>query len=152
MSEIKMEISIPADIDGFVLLKCSLCGEYFKLLASNIKSEDVIEIWCPCCGLKSDNYFTEDVLELAMKMSENIAMDLLYKEIQKWERQSKGSPLTIKAGKKPTPKSVNPIVSGIESLEIQKYDCCKREAKIKSIIKLSGSYCPFCGVNYDGDK
>lgn len=87
-----------------------------------------------------------------MEMSENIAMELLYKEIQKWERQSKRSTFNIKAGKKPTPKPVNPIVSGIESLEIQKYDCCKREAKIKPIIKLSGSYCPFCGVNYDGDK
>lgn len=152
MSEFKMEISIPTDNDGFVLFQCPLCGEFFKLVAGDAQSEDVIEIWCPCCGLKSENYLTEDVIELAMKMTENIAMGMIFKETKNLERQFNGNGLTFKAGKKPKPKSEDPIVSGIEALEIQKYDCCKRQAKIKPIVILSGSYCPFCGVSYDGDK
>lgn len=152
MSDIKMEIPIPADNDGFVLFQCSLCGEFFKLAPSDFQADDVIEIWCPCCGLKSESYLTEDVIELAMKMTENIAVDMIFKEMKKWERQFKGSGVTFKAGRKPKLKSEDPIISGIEALEIQKYECCKRQAKIKPIVKISGSYCPFCGVNYDGDK
>lgn len=147
MSEIVMNISIPADNDGFVLFQCPLCGEFFKLTSSDVQADDMIEIWCPCCGLKSKNYLTEDVIELAMKMAENVAMDMIFTEMKKWERQFKGSGLIFKAGKKPKQKTENPIISGIEALEIQKYDCCKRQAKVKPIVKLIGSYCPFCGVN-----
>lgn len=152
MSDVKIKISIPTDNDGFALLQCPLCGEFFKLTPSDIQADDVIEIWCPCCGLKSENYLTEDVIKLAMKMTENVAMDMIFKEMNKLERDFKGSGLTFKVGNKPKPKSENPIMSGIEALEMQKYDCCKRQAKIKPIVKFSGSYCPFCGVNCDGDK
>lgn len=152
MSDIKMQISIPTDNDGFVLLQCPLCGEFFKLTPSDAQADDVIEIWCPCCGLKSGSYMTEDVIELAINMTENVVIDTIFKDIKKYEHQSKSSGVTFKAGKRPKAKSENPIISGIEALEIQKYDCCKRQAKIKLIVKLSGSYCPFCGVNCDGDK
>ncbi len=146
-----MKISIPSDTDGFVLFQCPLCGEFFKLTPNDTQADDVIEIWCPSCGLKSENYFTEDVIELAMKMAENVAMDMIFKEMQKWERQFKGSGLTFKAGKKPRSKPESPIIAGIEALEIQQYDCCKRQAKIKPIVKFTGSYCPFCGVKCDGN-
>lgn len=153
VSDIKLEISIPTDNDGFVLFQCSLCGEFYKLIASEAQSDDVIKIWCPCCGLKSENYLTQNVIELAMNMIKNVSVDMIFKEMNKLERKFKCSGgLTFKAGNKPKPKSVNPIISGIEALEIQNYDCCKRHAKIKPIVKFSGSYCPFCGVNCDGDK
>lgn len=29
----------------------------------DIQSDEVIDIHCPLCGLISDNYFTEDVIE-----------------------------------------------------------------------------------------
>lgn len=151
MTDINLAISIPADNDGFVLLQCPLCGEFFKLTPDDIESEDVLEIWCPCCGLKGETYVTEDVVELALKMAENTAMDLAYKEMKKWERKFKGNGVSFKAGKKTTEKSEDPIVAGIEILEVQKYECCKRQAKIKPIVKLIGSYCPFCGGNYDGN-
>lgn len=150
MADINLEISIPADNDGFVLMQCPLCGEFFKLTPDDIEAEDVLEIWCPCCGLKSENYLTEDVVELALKMAENTAMDLVFKEMKKWERQFKGNGLSF--GKKPTSKPEDPVVAGIEMLEIQKYECCKRQAKIKPIVKMIGSYCPFCGVIYDGNQ
>ena len=151
MSDIELRISIPTDNDGFVLFQCPLCGEFFKLTPDDARAEDVIEIWCPCCGLKSENYLTEDVIELAMKMAENVAMNMVFKEMQKLECELKGDGLTFRAGKEPESKPENPIAVGIEALEIQKYDCCKRQAKIKPIVKLGGSYCPFCGVYCNGD-
>ena len=33
------EISIKSDNDGFILLQCSLCGEFFKLLASDLNND-----------------------------------------------------------------------------------------------------------------
>lgn len=150
MNEIKIKISIPTDIDGFILQQCPLCEEYFKLLADDIEAEDVIEIWCPCCGLKSPDYITDDVMDLIIKMSENVAMDLICKEIKKWEKKSRGKAISIKSNIKFTENPENLIISKIDSLEIQKYDCCNRYAKMKTLVKLSGSYCPFCGGNYNG--
>ncbi|EHI96902.1 hypothetical protein CDLVIII_0163 [Clostridium sp. DL-VIII] len=152
MSDIHMEISIPTDNDGFALLKCPFCGEFFKLRPNEMETEDVIEIWCPCCGLKGENYLTDDVIELALKMGKNVAMDMIFDELKKWERNFKGSSISFKADKKPSREPENPIVAGIEALEVEKYRCCKKEAKIKPLIKMCGSCCPYCGVRYDEFK
>ena len=48
------EIAIPADNDGFALLQCNLCGEFFKLKPSDVQSDEVLNIWCPVCGLISE--------------------------------------------------------------------------------------------------
>ncbi len=55
MSTIIGEVSIPADDQGFVLMQCPLCGEFFKIKPEDYHAEDVIEIWCPSCGLKAEN-------------------------------------------------------------------------------------------------
>ena len=130
MSTIIGEVSIPADDQGFVLMQCPLCGEFFKIKPEDYHAEDVIEIWCPSCGLKAEN-------------------DLIYNEMKKWEKKFKGSFISFKAGKKPQHEEEYPIKYGIEALEVEEYPCCKREAKIKPIYKMCGSYCPFCGVRYE---
>ena len=149
MSEQIGVISIPADEDGFVLMQCPLCSEYFKLRTEDIEAEDVIEIWCPCCGLKSETYFTKDVIGLALKKTENYAMERIYDEFKKLERKSRNSLVSFKAGKKPARREEYPIRSGIENMDITHYPCCNREAKTKAMYKICGSYCPFCGVRYD---
>lgn len=152
MSEIiRMEISLPADNDGFILFQCPLCEEYFKLCGDEIKADDTLEIWCPCCGLISDSYLTEDVVELAQTMALNVANNLLFQEMKKWERQIKGKGVSFKAGKQPESKAETPIQSLIEALEIVRFSCCKKEAKVKPLVKICGCYCPYCGVRYDGN-
>lgn len=148
MSTIIGEVTIPADDQGFVLLQCALCGEFFKVCPEDYHADDVIEIWCPSCGLKTENYFSDDVIELALKKTKNYANDLIYNEMKKWENKFKGSFVSFKVEKGPKHEEY-PIKYGIESLEIIKYPCCKRKAKIKPIYKLCGSYCPFCGVRYE---
>ena len=147
-----MQIEIPSDNSGFVLLQCPLCGELFKLRPSDYKDDSVLEIHCPNCGLCSDSYFTEDVLNLAMAMSHNIAIDLIHNEMQKLEKNfNKSGVVTFKAGKKQKKEYEHPIQATIETLEIKYYECCNKEAKIKPLLKIYGHYCPFCGVKYFED-
>lgn len=140
------EINIPTDNDGFLLLECPLCRGVFKLKPNDFQDDRIFEIYCPCCGLTSDNYHTEDVVELAMQMAQNYANDLIMKELKKMEKNSKSSILKFKVTNKVKKEAELPIMLTVEALEIKKYSCCKREAKIKPILKMCGSYCPYCGV------
>ena len=147
-----MKLEIPSDHDGFILFQCPLCGEFFKLRVNECQAEDVYEIWCPSCGLKSENYLTEEAIELATKMVTNAAMDMLHNELKKMEKSFKGGALTLKVSNKPKEEDETPLVSGIDALEVQNYKCCNRSAKIKPGIKMSGSFCPYCGVCYDENE
>lgn len=148
MIEETIQVEIPVDNEGFVLLQCPFCGEFFKLKPSDSQAEDVIDIWCPSCGLQADNYLTDDVIELALNTLRNHVIDSLYKEAKKLERKTKnkGNSLRFKAGKRPRHVKENSIVYAIDTLEQEYYRCCCREAKIAPIYKSVGSYCPFCGV------
>lgn len=143
------EIAIPADNDGFALLQCNLCGEFFKLKPNDVQSDEVLNIWCPVCGLISDGYLTQDVIDLALKMATNIANDLLFDSLKDMQKNFNGGFISMKISKKPDREIESPIVYGIEALEVQKYKCCKKQAKIKPLVKIFGSYCPYCGVKYD---
>lgn len=145
-NEFQMEIPIPTDDAGYVLLQCPNCGIFFKATPSDLEDDGVLEIFCPSCGLTSDCYITEDVMELAMAMMKNNAMNSIYGELKKMERQSQNGLITFKAGKQPKHDPENPIHSGIEALEITTFLCCNRTAKIKPMLKITGCYCPFCGV------
>ena len=115
-----------------------------------MKDDGVFNIFCPSCGLISENYVTDDVLELAMKMVTNAFNDMIYDGFKKLERHNKKGVISFKAGKRPKHESEDPIRSGIEAMEICNFPCCKRTAKIKPLLKMTGAYCPFCGVkNYE---
>lgn len=144
--EITMTISIPTDDDGYVLLQCEHCGTYFKGIPSDLKDGGVLNIFCPSCGLISKTYVTEDVLDLALKMARNAFSDMIYNEFKKMERHSTKGFITFKAGTRSKHENEDPIRSGIEAMEICNFSCCKRTAKIKPLLKMTGAYCPFCGV------
>ena len=149
--EIHMAVSIPTDDEGYILLHCEHCGTFFKATPSDIKDDGVLHIFCPSCGLTSENYLTEDVIELAMRMIKNKVNDMIYDAFKDLERHNKrNSIIEFKAGKRPEHETEDPIRSGIEALEIANFPCCRRTAKIKPLLKMTGAYCPFCGVkNYE---
>lgn len=151
-NDISFEISIPSDDDGFILLQCGHCGEFFKITVAESNNDDNLFIYCPSCGLVSDNYLTEDVIELAQKMVSNYAMNMIYDAFKDLERSTKNSFVSFKAGKRPRHEEERPIRTGIEAMEIAEFECCKKQAKIKPLLKITGCYCPFCGVkNYEVD-
>ena len=94
----------------------------------------------------SEHYLTDEVLDLANSMVENYAMDQVFKFFKDLEKKSRNKMVQIKAGKKPRHIDEMPIKSGIDVLEIREFKCCKRFAKIKPLLKITGCYCPFCGV------
>ena len=144
------EISIPTDDEGYVLLKCPYCGIYSMVTPVDFEDDWVVELFCPSCGLDGENYLTDDVIELAMVIAKNKAGDLLYDELKKMEHKFKKGTITFQAGSPLKHEPENPIRSGIEAMEIVHFPCCLRSAKIKPILKMTGCYCPFCGVkNYE---
>lgn len=151
MNEFTINISIPTDDDGFVLLKCSKCGEYFKLPPRDIESDGVIDIHCPLCGLISDTYITEDVIELAKAKALNKVLSNFYDEMKKFEKKTKNSIVQIKANKLKQEEEI-PIKSTIDSMEIVDFECCNRQGKIRHLLNYCGCYCPYCGGKKDGSK
>jgi len=149
MAESIIEVQIPTDQDGYVLLKCSLCGEFFKLRPDEYISEDVVSIWCPTCGLVADSYLTEDVIEIATTKAMNYAMDLIHDDMKKMERATRNKRVTFKAGRKPRHDKEDSIMNSIDSLTEHFYTCCKKEAKIAPLYRSIGSFCPFCGVRHE---
>ena len=148
--DVSLTISIPTDDEGYVLLKCEHCGTYFKGTPYDIQDDGVLHIFCPSCGLVSDSYITDDVLELAQNMTMNMMNDMIYDMFKDLEHHSKRGAIQFKAGKRPNREPEDPIRSGIEALEICSFPCCERTAKIKPMLKMTGAYCPFCGVkNYE---
>lgn len=145
-----MEIKIPCNDDGYVLLQCHLCGEYFKVRGSDINSDDFYQIWCPYCGLISDSYVTSEVIDVALKSATNTAMEEIYNVFKDFEKKTRNNKfINFKAGKKPKQIFIPPIQSKIDKLETCNYECCKKQAKIMPLSKYIGSYCPFCGGRYD---
>lgn len=151
--DMSFQISIPADNDGYILLQCEHCGEYFKLTVADCEDDGVLSIRCPGCGLISDSFITDDVMKLALAKTENYAMDAIFDAFKDLEKKTKNSFISISAGKKPVHKREDPIRTGIEAMEIAGFSCCKRTAKIKPILRITGCYCPFCGVkNYETEQ
>ena len=86
-----------------------------------------------------------------MKMAQNKVNDMIYDMFKDLERHNRrNSMIKFKAGKCPKHEAKEPIRSSIEALEITSFPCCRRTAKIKPLLKMTGAYCPFCGVkNYE---
>ena len=150
MEDFNITIDIPTDNDGYSLLKCEHCGTFFKASPGDIQDDAVLRIFCPSCGLTSENYLTDDVVELAMNIVQNHMNNMIYDMFKGLEKQNKNSLLKFKVGSKPKKQSEEPIRSSIEAMEIIEFSCCNRTAKIKPLLKMTGCYCLFCGVkNYE---
>lgn len=151
MDDFTVNVPVPTDVNGFVLLQCPKCGEYFKLSPIDMQSENVLNIYCPLCGLISDNYWTDDVIELAQVKVLNHVIDDFYNEMKKLERKSRNSIVKIKA-KKPKEVEEISIKSTVDSMEIINFECCHRQAKIRHLLNYCGCYCPYCGEYNDGSN
>ena len=149
MDDISFEIDIPADDEGYVLFRCPKCGEFFKIMPSDYYAEEIREIYCPLCGLVSENYLTNDVIELGLVMVKNHALNMIYDAFDQISKNTRNSCVKIKVNK-PRLTELNPLRSTVDSMNIHEFKCCKRTAKLRHSLSYCGSYCPFCGGRNDG--
>jgi Zn finger protein HypA/HybF involved in hydrogenase expression len=152
MEDIHTTIEIPSDADGFVLLQCPLCSEFFKITPEDFESDELLKLCCPNCGIQSDDFLTDEVLEVAQRVVENMARDLLEKKTKEIFSGMEKSGFKVSSSGSSPRNSVDPIKPSIENLEITDFSCCKKQAKIRPILRLSSHYCPFCGGNYYGSN
>lgn len=143
-------INIPSDEDGYILLRCEKCGEFFKITADDCESDEIIEISCPACGLTSDNFATEDIMRLISSKTQNYALYAMNKALDDIGKTLKGNFIKVKTDEKINYINEETIVSQIDELEIARFRCCGRTAKVKPLLKFTGCICPCCGVmNYE---
>lgn len=152
IDELTIQIEIPTDEDGYVLFQCPKCGEYFKIAPSDYEDDEVEEVWCPNCGMVSDNYLTEDVIDLAMVKLGNACMDILHEEFKKLERQTKGRDVSFKAGSKPKPTPEERLIVRIDDLVKIKPPCCGKTIKLSPLSASAVYYCPFCGEMHESNE
>lgn len=146
MDNLRFNISIPSDEDGCVLFQCPNCGELFKVAVDEYESDSVLDIHCPLCGLISDNFFTPDVIGLALSKTANVVVpeleELLKKELGEMNNGLVSFSLKTNHEKEPE----IPIRQAVEAL--QKVTCkdCKRISKVSSALAMSSYTCPYCGI------
>lgn len=145
-----INFSIPTDNDGCITFQCPFCNTYFKLDAGEVQEDDVIELFCPSCGLSSEpnKFLNEDIIERALIMAKNHMADMLNSSMKKMERQFKGSKgVTFKAGKKIKHEHEKTLYEVENELQSYEFKCCDKSGKIREIDKEVGPYCPYCGVS-----
>lgn len=151
-NDIKFEISVPSDEEGYVLLKCPSCGEKFMLTVEDIEDESTVDIWCLNCGLTHDNYLDDDIYELAERIVKNQVAEMLNNFSNSLEKNFRNSKnIKFEQGKEIKKEAELLIGRKTGDYQEKKYLCCFKTAKISSIKNFEGSYCPFCGEMIDGD-
>ncbi|WEV44777.1 TFIIB-type zinc ribbon-containing protein [Streptococcaceae bacterium ESL0687] len=150
-NEKMLSVPIPTDLDGYSAFQCSLCSELFKITPTDFEDKSQIQIWCPSCGLIPDSIITEEIRELSLKIAKNHVLNLFNGFNIKLEERFKDGSIKYKAGKKIKEEPTDQLVSRIDILEIQTYECCHKEAKISPGLKMIGGYCPFCGEMQNGN-
>lgn len=146
MEDTSIEISIPCDDDGFVLLQCPHCGELFKLTVKDIESDSFFNTYCPSCGLAGDEFLTEDVRNLALAKAANLAFDAITQELQSFSKRSKESLIQFKVNSSSAMEPELPIRASIEALQIATCQDCLCRCKISPTLIMSAYTCPLCGI------
>jgi hypothetical protein len=77
-----MSISIPADQEGFIGLRCPHCEGYFKGLAADLNELEESSLTCALCGLSHDRsgfFLTPEINEVVQAEAHNLMAELLNK-------------------------------------------------------------------------
>jgi hypothetical protein len=148
MSDVVMKITVPSDNDGFITLQCPFCSDRFKLTVEDCEREDLIDIFCPYCGLRDEpsRFLTDEIIEQAQVVARNYAKSIINQFSKDLEKSFKGKKhISFKAGK-PLKMENDNILFEREELEVTNLECCQFTVKTRALTKETGIYCPCCGV------
>lgn len=148
MDDVTYEINTHGDSDDFMTFQCPYCNNTFKLDAGECQEDDVIELFCPYCGLvdEPNSFLNDEIIQLAMDKAENYMIDLINDFSKDIERIFKGnSCVKVKTDKICNKAEKEVFEVDTEDVEV-KLGCCERHVKVKLSAKESGIICPYCGV------
>ena len=141
MSDVKFEISIEGDSEGYVTFECPFCESEFKLNADEFQDEDNVfsELFCPYCGLidKVNKFYSKEVIEQA----EAIVVLQLYKLTN-----TDVTDLKIEAEEL---KKVNlkELKDKDTTEEIFSCPMCENHIRVLYCAGVSKVFCAYCGVD-----
>lgn len=147
MSERITTFSIPADASGYVSFNCPYCGQRFKLDAAEVQAEDVIDLWCPACGLPGNpsSFIFEDARKAAQIIAENMVREMINDFGKQIERQFRGSQfIKVQRGRE-LRSEPDKIIIEQDDLQVLRLTCCDRTVKTRALEAAIGYYCPYCG-------
>ena len=98
------------------------------------------------CGVRADNFLTQDVIDLALAKAANAFMPELEKLLKKELGEVGNDFISFDVKMEHDEEPEIPIRQAIEAL--QKVTCkdCKRVSKVSSALAMSSYACPYCGI------
>lgn len=142
----EMTISIPLDEEGYMLLQCPRCGEFFKVPSEDYEAEDVEDLWCPMCGIKSDSFWPDEVIELAKAKVLNQVSGDFSSELAKIGRTtSRQSLIQMTVSSHFTEEREGDVLPSVDAFQMATCGFCGRKEKLKPLPKYIGAFCAFCG-------
>ena len=143
MSDVKFEISIEGDSEGYVTFECPFCESEFKLNADEFQDEDNVfsELFCPYCGLidKVNKFYSKEVIEQAEAIAYNYMMEEVNKIFNDFKRSVKRKEL----------KKVNlkELKDKDTTEEIFSCPMCENHIRVLYCAGVSKVFCAYCGVD-----
>lgn len=138
-------IKIPLDVDGYWSMQCPRCKGKFKAYSNQFNEAYVTDLFCPLCGLSSnkDHFLPQEVIDHALTLVQNKAMNHLYKSMKKMSRRMRKSLIQIDV-KKPKEEELNMLKENDDLHEVI-FHCCNVKLKVNFIDAMTILYCPVCG-------
>lgn len=133
-------IKIPSDNDGYILQECPICGERFKIKSDDVEST---KIYCPMCGMHSKNFLPGDIIKVMEDKAENLVINEMNNFFDNIDKHLRGI-VEVKGKFKNVHEKR--LSSKIDTMIVTKFECCTKSAKIKPMLRMTGCYCPYCGM------
>ena len=141
-----LTLSIPTDEEGFAAMQCPYCGEHFKVDADDYNADDVLDLWCPCCGLTADCFLPQEVIELAEAMVLNkLSSDLSNEFAKIGNSTSSNAILSFSVNASFAKERERNIIPSVDAYEPMICSHCGRTTKVKPLVQYIGGFCAFCG-------
>jgi len=88
MSNVSFSINIPTDSNGYFTLNCPYCKNDFKILRSEFKDSEIVDMYCPICGFMAEfnSFYSDKIINKAHNIAKNYAEDLMYQMFKDLER------------------------------------------------------------------
>ena len=144
-----IKFKIPIDNEGFISLNCPYCNCSFKLEFAIVDKENVIILYCPNCGLHSspNNFIPLKILKHAETLITNEIKKSLNDFTDNLEKTfKKNKYISFKKNKNFNIEIPEPLFETNHKLEPLELNCCNCKVKVLMTDKLTGIYCPYCGV------